>query len=208
MGCRRARVWSRRPQYAQPGGGLDPAMRSAAIKQHLKQAVRRTIGEPYVGKRLKLRSVSRELKRIALKPSSILDAGAEDATFVYWLADRFPSATVTATDVDASAMQVCEAARPPRYASRVRFCAQTFQDLDPESYDLVTAFDVLEHIADDRQALSDLFSAIKPGGTLLVHVPRDPVATRRWSDRTRARRRSLEDQPWSRAIRVLPGRIG
>ncbi len=173
-------------------------MRSAVIKQHLKQAVRRSIGEPYVGKRLKLRSVSRELRRMALKPSSILDAGAEDATFVYWLADRFPSATVTATDIDAAAMQVCETARPERYASSVRFRAGTFDDLPPESYDLVTAFDVLEHIEDDRQALADLFRALKPDGTLLVHVPRD-----QWRRSDGVIERVPDDEAW----RVNPGHV-
>ena len=47
--------------------------------------------------------------------------------------------------------------------------------------DLVTAFDVLEHIEDDAGAVHDLYNALRPGGTLLVHVPRAsgrPVAAR------------------------------
>jgi glycosyltransferase involved in cell wall biosynthesis len=145
----------------------------SARRQHAKQLVRRTIGEPYVGKRLKMRSLARYLDSHSLRPNRILDAGSEDATFVYWLADRYPGATVTAIDIDEAAIASCLAARPSRYAERVDFVAGTFASLPERVFDLVMAFDVLEHIEDDRQAAAQLAATLRPGGTLLVHVPRD-----------------------------------
>lgn len=142
-------------------------------KQRAKQLVRRTIGEPYVGKRLKLRRLRPAMAALDLQPRAILDAGAEDATFVYWLADRYPQASVTAVDIDADAMRACLATRPAAYADRVSFRVSYFADLEPGSFDLVTALDVLEHIEDDTGAVADLFRALRPGGHLLVHVPRD-----------------------------------
>ena len=144
-----------------------------SAKQYVKQVVRRTVGEPYVGKRLKLRNLNRVMPSLHLSPHAILDAGAEDATFVYWLADRYPEATVTAVDIDRAAMRTCEAARPSAYSNRVLFRAAHFADLDAESFDLITAFDVLEHIEDDFGAIQNLFRTLKHGGTILVHVPRD-----------------------------------
>jgi SAM-dependent methyltransferase len=141
------------------------------IKQRTKQILRRTVGEPYVGKRFKMRRLGSTFDGLALKPTAILDAGAEDATFVYWLADRYPAATVTAVDIDAGAIAACIAARPSGYASRVDFRVSYFADLEPESFDLITAFDVLEHIEDDAGAVRDLARALRPGGSLLVHVP-------------------------------------
>jgi SAM-dependent methyltransferase len=44
--------------------------------------------------------------------------------------------------------------------------------------DLVTAFDVLEHIEDDRLAAAEIRRVLRPGGTLLVTVPAD---MRLWS---------------------------
>lgn len=173
-------------------------MQQQLIKQYVKQGLRRTIGEPYVGKRLKLRSASRALSQAALEPMSILDAGAEDATFVYWLADRFPSARVTATDIDSSAMATCEATRPRRYQSRVTFRAGTFDDLPSAEYDLVTAFDVLEHIEDDAAALRELHRALRPGGTLLVHVPRD-----RWRRADGVIDRVPDEDAWT----INPGHV-
>jgi SAM-dependent methyltransferase len=41
------------------------------------------------------------------------------------------------------------------------------------SFDLVTAFDVLEHIDEDYVAVGEMFRALRPGGTLLVSVPCD-----------------------------------
>jgi SAM-dependent methyltransferase len=143
------------------------------VKQLAKQAVRRTIGEPYVGKRLKLRRVAPAMRRLGLDPRTILDAGAEDATFVYWLADAYPKAHVSAVDIDEQAMAACTAARPAKYADRVDFRVGYFADLEPSSFDVVTAFDVLEHIDDDSAAVADLYQALRPGGWLLVHVPRN-----------------------------------
>jgi SAM-dependent methyltransferase len=41
----------------------------------------------------------------------------------------------------------------------------------PGSYDTVVLLNVLEHIADDRQALRDIFEALAPGGKVVVWVP-------------------------------------
>jgi SAM-dependent methyltransferase len=170
----------------------------ALAKQRAKQFVRRAIGEPYVGKRLKLRSVNRTLDRLSLQPATVLDAGTEDATFVYWLTDRYPTATVTAVDIDTDAIAACLAARPTSYASRVLFDTTTFAQLPPDSFDLITTFDVLEHIQDDHAAVASLARALRPGGTLLVHVPRDRWTT--WSG-------TVQRVPGEEAWRINPGHV-
>ncbi|MFM8304692.1 MAG: class I SAM-dependent methyltransferase [Actinomycetota bacterium] len=142
-------------------------------KQSAKQLVRRVFGEPYVGKRLKKRNLDRALRRIEIKCSDVLDAGAGDASFVYWLADRFQTANVTALDVDAGIVSDCARAQPRKYTDRVAFEAGEFADLPAESFDLAIALDVLEHIRDDEDAVRELFRALRPRGTLIVHVPRD-----------------------------------
>ena len=50
--------------------------------------------------------------------------------------------------------------------------------LGSASLDLVIAFDVLEHLEDDKAAVGGVFAALRPGGTFLVAVPADP---RLWS---------------------------
>lgn len=167
-------------------------------KQQAKQAIRRLVGEPYVGKRLKMRRIEWELRLLRLAPREILDAGSEDATFTYWLADRFPEAVVTAVDIDEAAIADCRRARPARYAERVRFRVASFPELPDATYDLITAFDVLEHIPDDLGATRDLARALKPGGTLLVHVPRD-----RWTTRAGVVYQYPDEDAWQ----VNPGHV-
>jgi SAM-dependent methyltransferase len=43
-----------------------------------------------------------------------------------------------------------------------------------EEFDVVGAFDVLEHIDDDRGALAEMRAAVRPGGGLVVTVPQHP----------------------------------
>ncbi|MBW3651510.1 MAG: class I SAM-dependent methyltransferase [Actinobacteria bacterium] len=174
---------------------LPPAGSARALgpvaEQRLKQLVRSLIGEVYVGKRLKLRWLTPALNGLALDPTRILDAGAEDATFTYWLADRYPRANVVAVDVDRAAVEACRAARPERYATRVEFVAGTFADLPASSFDLVTAFDVLEHIGDDLGALRELRNVLVPAGTLLIHVPTNP-----YTDHKGRRHWIADDDAW------------
>lgn len=173
-------------------------MAERRFKQRAKQVTRRLIGEPYVGKRLKLRRVGPAMKALDVQPRRILDAGAEDATFVYWLADRYPKATVLAVEIDAEAIAACVAACPRQYEDRVEFRVSYFADLEPESLDLVTAFDVFEHIDDDLGAARDLYRALAPGGHLLVHVPRDV-----WTHRDGREERVPDEEAW----RINPGHV-
>ncbi len=43
-----------------------------------------------------------------------------------------------------------------------------------ESFDLLTAFDVIEHIDDDREALREFGRVLRPGGWMLIYTPALP----------------------------------
>lgn len=49
--------------------------------------------------------------------------------------------------------------------------------------DLVVAFDVLEHIEEDKHAVAEIHRVLRPGGALLIAVPADMSL---WSDHDRA----------------------
>lgn len=48
-----------------------------------------------------------------------------------------------------------------------------------EEFDVIGAFDILEHIAEDTLVLSEMFRALKPGGHVLLTVPQHMTL---WSD--------------------------
>jgi 2-polyprenyl-3-methyl-5-hydroxy-6-metoxy-1,4-benzoquinol methylase len=105
-------------------------IRDDVTHQAAGQADRQT-NDRYVGKRLKQIRVGKILNALDLDPASVLDAGTEDVTFVYWLADGYKHATVTGIDIDESAIDTCQRARPVAYAGRVNFEARSSHDLPP-----------------------------------------------------------------------------
>ncbi|HLO32230.1 MAG TPA: class I SAM-dependent methyltransferase, partial [Anaerolineales bacterium] len=38
-------------------------------------------------------------------------------------------------------------------------------------YDIILTLDIIEHLKDDRSALSEIYRALKPGGSLVIFVP-------------------------------------
>ena len=67
-----------------------------------------------------------------------------------------------------------------------------------EQFDLVGAFDVLEHIDEDELVLQQIHKALKPGGGILVTVPQHPALWSSFDDFSchvrRYRRRELFDK--------------
>jgi len=49
-----------------------------------------------------------------------------------------------------------------------------------EEFDVVGAFDMLEHIQDDQAALFEIFKAVKRGGGILLTVPQHPFLWSEW----------------------------
>jgi SAM-dependent methyltransferase len=99
-------------------------------------------------------------------PRRTLDVGSADAPSVGWMRgshqrvslDLFPGGLVPGEGVCGSAM------------------ALPFAD---EVFDVVSAFDVIEHCEDDTLALSELARVLSPGGRMLLSVPAYRWA---WSD--------------------------
>lgn len=106
----------------------------------------------------------RRLRKHQPGPARILDVGCGDGLFFQALS-RFGD--VEGIEPDASLVN------DPRWRDRIKVArmGEAAIDLPAETYDLILMLDVLEHIADDRQALASLWDAQRPGGRLLITVP-------------------------------------
>lgn len=105
------------------------------------------------------------VRRVAVRNEPIVDFGAGIGTFASILASEGFSVQCVETDC--------------LQASLIRSMglpvASELRDLPASSITLVYSFNVLEHIEHDEAAIAEVFSALRPGGQLLVYVPAFPV---------------------------------
>lgn len=119
----------------------------------------------FVGRRrIFLSLLDREFESRAADGRRALDVGCGTGTMLQHLS-RY--ARVQGIDADPQAVAFCHE-RGLTDVRRVDSGALPFAD---GSFDLVTAFDVLEHVEDDAGLLREMYRVANPGGVLLVSVP-------------------------------------
>lgn len=94
----------------------------------------------------------------------ILDAGCGTGAMLQELAQFSPAVGV---DIEGLALRYARQ-RGDFPLIQARLESLPFTD---ESFQLITALDVLEHLSDDRQALRELRRVLKPNGWLIATVP-------------------------------------
>jgi SAM-dependent methyltransferase len=97
--------------------------------------------------------------------SSVLEVGGGQSGLTALL---FPESTIL--NLDAS---VTHGYDPRNRQSNVRFlCGDAARlPFGDETFDAVTMFDVLEHVQEDRQAVSEALRVLRPGGAVLISTP-------------------------------------
>jgi len=109
------------------------------------------------------RAVIKHLLQLDLDPQKkLLDFGCGTGAL---LSEFRSQVDAYGVDVAPTAIAFCKA----RGLKNVSLCPA--RDLPSDTYDIIIASDVLEHVDDDRAVLKDLFRALKKNGRLLVTVP-------------------------------------
>lgn len=80
---------------------------------------------------------------------------------------------VTVVDIDPRAIALI----PPELVREKRVMDARSLEYPDGSFDLALAFDMLEHIEDDRAALREIHRVLRPGGALIFTVPAFPLLT-------------------------------
>jgi SAM-dependent methyltransferase len=112
----------------------------------------------------KHRSYLREVQRVAPGGGALLDVGCAYGAFLREASETYDCA---GCDVSAHAVQVASARLPS-----VRVFQSDVLGLPPAGeYDVVTCFDVLEHVPNLDSALVRLGRVLRPGGALTIAVP-------------------------------------
>lgn len=101
----------------------------------------------------------------------ILDLGCGDGYTAAHLFQGRPGARIDAVDINLTPAQIdLFSGRYPH----LRFHS-SLTALPRQEYDLITLFDVLEHLQDDRAFLAELAGYLRPGGQIVITVPAFPA---------------------------------
>ncbi|MPY87142.1 MAG: methyltransferase domain-containing protein [Luteitalea sp.] len=104
-----------------------------------------------------------------LRPGNVLELGCGQGAAGARIA---AVARYTAVEPDETSWRVAEARIAPLGGSVLHGDHHTLPD--GAAFDLVCAFEVLEHIADDHAALAEWVQLVRRGGHVLLSVPADP----------------------------------
>jgi len=118
--------------------------------------------------------VKKEIKRhfSSVKSLRFYDAGAGFGQYSYFVLNKFKKAKVHAVDLKTNYMDSFAL-----YAKKLGWDKLTVQQADlldytpKESFDLIIAIDILEHIEDDEQVLQNFRKVLDKGGKLIISSP-------------------------------------
>ena len=160
--------------YANPRWSVDDVMNAYSAVQD------ETYVEERVGRELTFRNHLHDMERV-IGPAdgrALLDVGAYIGVFV----EAAAAAGWQSKGVEPSQWAAAEA---QRRGLDVRVGTLDSVELDEESFDVVTMWDVIEHLADPAAELDRARRLLRPGGWLVVHTmdidaPLSRLTGRRW----------------------------
>lgn len=115
------------------------------------------------------------LRRYFPGAANFLEVGCGTGFVLQGIAAAFPALTLCASEAQTEGLAYA-AGRVPR-AQFLQMDARRMP-FDRE-FDVIGAFDVIEHIAEDETVLAAMYRAVRPGGGILLTVPQHPSL---WSE--------------------------
>lgn len=116
------------------------------------------------------------LERYFPDASSLLEIGSGIGTVLKAFRDAYPALELAGSDLYVAGLDVIH----EHVSGVAAFQADARRLPFREEFDIVAAFDTLEHVDDDESVLRQMHLAAKPGGGILVSVPQHPFL---WSQR-------------------------
>jgi SAM-dependent methyltransferase len=153
------------PEIAAGGAGYDP--------RYFAQLA--CLEDGHFWFRARTRLITWALGRHFPHACSFLEVGCGAGGVLAGLAAAFPLLALTGAEAALQGLEL--AARRAPGARLIQMDARRIPYR--EEFDAAGAFDVIEHVAQDRAVLAALYQALRPGGGLLVTVPQHPFL---WSE--------------------------
>ncbi len=145
------------PELAHEGGGFDPEAFASLAEAEASN----------FWFRARNRVIVWALQKFAPDFRQILEVGCGTGFVLSGVARRFPNASLVGSEIFTDGLGFAAERLPA--ANLVQMDARRIPYV--EEFDVVGAFDVLEHIKEDELALQQIHQALKPGGVMVVAVP-------------------------------------
>jgi SAM-dependent methyltransferase len=100
--------------------------------------------------------------------ADVLDVGCGQGHAANLIARAFPATSVTGLDISEEAIAVARTEALGLGLANARFEVRDITDLDEESYDLVTAFDVIHDLPKPEATLASIRRVLRPDGVFLM----------------------------------------
>lgn len=107
------------------------------------------------------------ISRYFPKMSSFLEVGCGTGFVLSGVTEAFPKARLVGTEIFVEGLKYAEKRVPD--ATLIQMDARAVPYVD--EFDVAVAVDVIEHIEEDRQVLSQLYGAVRSGGGIIISVP-------------------------------------
>jgi ubiquinone/menaquinone biosynthesis C-methylase UbiE len=144
------------------GAGPAPSNLSAADRAQLEQLLKNEADMAFRRRAMTL------IDHLDLHDGdSVLDCGCGMGVYMMMMS-RLRDLNIVGVDGDVGRLEWAEREGVDARLSRVDIHKLPFAD---NSFDKVLMSEVLEHLADDRAAMQEVFRVLKPGGTLALSVP-------------------------------------
>lgn len=127
-----------------------------------------------IHRRIRQTRMINAIRRLDLPPDArILDAGCGHAYSTLWLGLHYSDYDLQAIEIDPDLVKIARRTASAMGLDNLNVLQGDVSALDTVgAYDLVFSLDLLEHIEDDVGTLRAFRRALRPGGQLLLHLPR------------------------------------
>lgn len=148
------------PRKALSGSGYDPAIYSELA----------SLEDRNFWFRARNRLIAFNARRHFPHACSILEIGCGTGQVLRALAAAFPQAHLRGSELFAEGLEFARTRVPDVQLMQMDATNIPFED----EFDLIGAFDVIEHVSEDELVLSRMYRALKSGGGAVLTVPQHP----------------------------------
>src|SRR5438128_805680 len=119
---------------------------------------------PYMGR---YEATAHPIRNYFPDAKSFLEVGCGTGFVLAGIHEKFPAMRLAGSEIFADGLAIAKKRVPNSELYQMDARGISFED----EFDVVGAFDVLEHVIEDEDVLVQIFNAAQPGGGLLITVP-------------------------------------